>query len=552
MARRLLRYRATLAMAAMAALVSALGLGAGLVALGPAIQAILDEDAPGLPQAARNGAASLERFGVRIPDAWFDALPSDRFDALLLIVASLCALTVVGATANFLHSFLAQTLAERVVAGVRRDAFRRVEHMPLRRVLADGPADMVARIVNDAQRLTGGLLSLVDKGPAQVTRGFIALMAAIVLDWRSLAAIPVALVMGTIIRKLGKRVRRASRGAMEAQSALLASTTEALQALRVVKTSAAERVELGRFSRHNREYMRQILRARTAKALASPVLETMGIFVVGAWSLFFAKQIIEHGMDPSKFVAAMIALGVAAGSLKPLTSIVQEIQASKPAAGRLVELLDADVEWAPGGRRRARLARHARDIEFAGVRFTYPGADHPALDGVTLSIRHGETVAFVGGNGSGKTTLISLVPRLFDPDAGAVRIDGRDLREVDLRSLRRQIGVVTQEVALFKGTIASNIAYGAEAATPEKIAAAARLARAEEFILTKPGGYAAKVGEQGVTLSGGQRQRIALARAFLRDPAILLLDEATSMVDAESERQIAAAIGDFAQGRTGL
>lgn len=551
-ARRLLRYRGLLTVAGLAALVSAGGLGAGLLALAPALNNVLDEDAKSLPDLAREGAAGLTRIGITIPDAWFDALPTDRFDAVIWIVGSLIVLTIIGATANFVHSFLAQTLAERVVAGVRRDAFRRVVHMPLRTVLEGGPADLVARIVNDAQRLTGGLLALVDKGPAQVTKGFIALCVAIVVERRSLAALPVAALLAWIIRKLGKRVRRASRGAMEAQSALLASTTEALQGLRVVKTSAAERVELGRFSRHNREYMRQILRARTARALASPLIETICIVVVGVWFLVFAKEMIDQGMKPSKFLTAMIALGVAAGSLKPLTAIVQEIQASKPAAKRLAELVDAEVEFAPGAKRAARLGRHARTIEFEDVSFVYPGAEHPALDGVSLTIEHGETVAFVGGNGSGKTTLISLVPRLFDPSGGRVLIDGRPLSGVDLRSLRRQIGVVTQEVVLFKGTIASNIAYGAEGATPERIRDAARLARAEEFILGKPGGYEALVGEQGVTLSGGQRQRIAMARAFLRDPAILLLDEATSMVDADSERQIAAAISEFAQGRTVL
>lgn len=552
LARRLLRYRTLLVVAAVAAVVSAGGLGAGLLALAPALNNVLDSDAQGLPDMVRSAAAPLQAVGVTIPDSWFNLLPTDRFDAVLLIVATLIALTFIGATANFLHSYLAQTLAERVVAGVRRDAFRRVVHMPLRTVIADGPSDLVARIVNDAQRLTGGLLALLDKGPAQVTKGFIALCVAIVVERRSLAALPVAILLAWIIRKLGKRVRRASRGAMEAQSSLLAATTEALQGLRVVKTSAAERVEMGRFSRHNRDYMRQILRARTARALASPLIETVCIVVVGVWFLFFAKEIIDQGMKPSKFLTAMIALGVAAGSLKPLTSIVQEIQASKPAAKRLWDLLGADVEFTHGAERAEKLPRHARTIAFENVSFTYPGAEQPALDGVSLTIQHGETVAFVGGNGSGKTTLISLVPRLFDPDGGRVLIDGHPLTGVDLRSLRRQIGVVTQESVLFRGTIASNIGYGAEGATPEKIAAAARIARAEEFILRKPGGYEARVGEQGVTLSGGQRQRIAMARAFLREPAILLLDEATSMVDSDSERQIAGAIADFAQGRTVL
>jgi subfamily B ATP-binding cassette protein MsbA len=183
----------------------------------------------------------------------------------------------------------------------------------------------------------------------------------------------------------------------------------------------------------------------------------------------------------------------------------------------------------------------------------------PALDAVSLTIRHGETVAFVGPNGSGKTTLLSLIPRLLDPDQGSVLIDNRDIREVGIRSLRRQIGVVTQDTVLFRGSIRWNIAYGAAglgllAGDDEDrlVKRAAQAARAEEFILEKQGGYDAPIGEGGVGFSGGQRQRLTIARALSRDPAILILDEATSMVDAESEARIAEAIAEFSKGRTSL
>jgi ABC-type multidrug transport system fused ATPase/permease subunit len=195
-----------------------------------------------------------------------------------------------------------------------------------------------------------------------------------------------------------------------------------------------------------------------------------------------------------------------------------------------------------------KLARHGTDVRFEGVRFKYPGAERWAIGeqgGVTFAVEFGKTVAFVGPNGCGKTTLLSLIPRLFDPDEGTVRVDGRDIREVSVRSLREQIGVVTQDTVLFTGTIAENIAYGASGVTDEKIRDAARRARAEEFILAKPGGYEFTIGEGGSGLSGGQKQRLAIARAILRDPAILILDEATSMIDAESEAKIAEAIAEF-------
>jgi ABC-type multidrug transport system fused ATPase/permease subunit len=201
-----------------------------------------------------------------------------------------------------------------------------------------------------------------------------------------------------------------------------------------------------------------------------------------------------------------------------------------------------------------KLARHCESIRFDGVTFTYPRAERPALDQITLEIRHGQRVAIVGPNGSGKTTLLALVPRLFDPNpgSGAVLIDGRNIREVAVRSLRRQIGVVTQETVLFRGTIRGNVAYGADDASEERVVAAAKKARAHEFIAAMPKGYDTPVGEQGLTLSGGQRQRIAIARAILRDPSILILDEATSMIDADSEAKIAEALAEFASGRTCL
>ena len=555
-AKRMLRYRAMVIAAMVMAFLSAGGMGVGIMALVPVLTNILEDEGAPLAELAQKYSERLEGwFGVAAPQAWIDALPTDRFVSVVWIVVGLCVLTIVGAAANFLHAYWSVTLATRVVTGVRRDAFRSVVHLPMRSVVASGVNDIVSRIVHDTSKLSSGFMALVNKGPAQVTKGIAGFIAAVLVDWRSLGAIPVAVLLGWIIRKLGKVVKRASRGAMKAQSRLLAVTNESMQGLRVVKTHTTERYETGRFSLYNRELMRQQLRARTARALSGPLLESIAIFLLGAWSLFYAKQIIDGDMEAANFLAAIAGLAVAAGSLKPLSAIVQDIQTAAPAAVRIAELIDAEAESSAsrdGASRLPRLPRHKESLTFENVRLTYPGAERPALDGVSVDIRHGETVAFVGANGSGKTTLISLVPRVFDPDEGRVLIDGRDVRAHHLRSLRRQIGVVTQEVVLFRGTIASNIAYGAENVSREKIVEAATFARAHEFITQKPGGYDAPVGEQGVTLSGGQRQRIAIARAYLRNPSILLLDEATSMIDADSEAQITGALAEFSKGRTCL
>jgi ABC-type multidrug transport system fused ATPase/permease subunit len=564
-ARRMLRYRWLVGAAIVMAVLSAGSLGAGLVGLQPVLENVLSSGGRDLPQLATEWNA---RLGGRIPAEMIEALPRGRFTAVVWVVAGLGVLTLIGGTANFLHAYLSLTVVQRTVANIRRDAFHRVLRLPLKDVVAGGTTDRVSRIVGDTAALETGFNSLLSRALAQLTKGVAALVAAVVIEpWLTLSAIPVAFVVYRIIRTFGKRIRRASRSAMQSQALLYGAAVEALQGLRVVKVHTTERYEAGRFHRINKDVMRQMLRVRTARALASPLVEVLAVLVVGVLFLVAAKFVIDGRLDSTKVLLALGALGMAGASLKPLTGLTNDIQQSSAAAARIKELLDAMPE--PGhDSSLPRLPRHTVSIEFRDVTFTYPGAVRPSLNSIYLTIQHGERVAFVGPNGSGKTTLLALVPRLFDPDrpsaaeragahpeqelGGAVLIDGQDIRKFSVRSLRRQIGVVTQETVLFRGTIRSNIAYGAEDAGEEAVTAAAKRSRAHEFIENIPGGYDAVVGEQGLTLSGGQRQRIAIARAILRQPSILILDEATSMIDADSEARIADALLEFARGRTCL
>ncbi|HYE02373.1 MAG TPA: ABC transporter ATP-binding protein, partial [Phycisphaerales bacterium] len=464
------------------------------------------------------------------------------------------------AISNFLHSTCSLAVVSRTIADIRRAAFRHVVQLPLKTMAVGGPkagyqggaADAISRIVYDTATLGSGLSAMLSRGLAQVSKGGAALITAFALDWRlaSIAMI-VAPVLAAVIRRLGKRIKRASRSALEGQASMYRASAEALAGLRVVKVSTTENFEAARFRRINDEVVRQELRARTARALASPLVEALSLMVIGTLVLIAAKQIIRGDLEASNFFLVLGALGYAGAQLKPLTGIANDIQQASAAADRIMQLLRLETE--PGHERGLpRLARHARTIGFRHVTFSYAGAHAPALRDVDLTIPHAETVAFVGPNGSGKTTLLSLIPRLFDPDQGTVLVDDVDVRTVAVRSLRKQIGVVTQETVLFHGTIRANIAYGVPLASEDQIRDAARRARAEEFILARPDGYETMLGEGGAGLSGGQRQRLAIARAILRDPSILILDEATSMVDSESEAKIAEALGEFARGRTCL
>ena len=265
-----------------------------------------------------------------------------------------------------------------------------------------------------------------------------------------------------------------------------------------------------------------------------------------------AHLIFSKDQSPQLFMMALIALGAAANSLKPLATINNQINEGRAAAARLFELLAFAAEpTGPDARHDLPLlARHDRSIVFNDVTFRYTRQPQLTLDHLSLTVEHGQTVAIVGPNGSGKTTLVSLVPRLIEPQAGHVLIDGTDIARVRLSSLRRQISVVTQQTVLFEGTIADNIAYGRRFVSRQKVEAAAKAAFADEFIGQLPDGYDTVLSEQGEGLSGGQRQRIAIARAVLRDPAILILDEATSQIDTESERKINQALRGFRHGRT--
>ncbi|MCZ6735459.1 MAG: ABC transporter ATP-binding protein [Planctomycetota bacterium] len=546
--RQMLRNRATVAWAFVFALISASGLGVGLLTLGPMLRLILRGDS--LDQLARQ--FNEKEPWIRVPDEIIARLPPERFDGVVLIIFVIAVLTVLGGAANFMHQYLSQMLATKTIARIRQDTYRHVLHLPLSRVIARGPSEFVARIVRDAAELQRGFIAVTSKAVTQVLKGLAAFTAAMVFDWRlTLSAAVVAPLLLIVLRKLGKRIRRGTRGSLEAQEGLLRIATETLHGLRAVKANTGERHAARWFHRLNKAVVKQELRVRTARALTGPVVETLAVLILGSLAIFAAKQIIAGNLPFERFVLTLGSLAVAGASFRPLAGLVNEMHAAAAPAERLDEILSQQRE-AAGPLRLPNLSRHSKTIEFANVSFTYPGSDRPAVDRLTLTIAHGERLALVGPNGSGKTTLISLLPRLLEPDSGRVLIDGTDISTVNLTSLRRQFGVVTQETVLFRGSVAENIGFGAAAPSREQIIDAARRAHAEDFVLELPNGYDTDLAEQGASLSGGQRQRLAIARAILRDPSILILDEATSQIDAESEAQINAALAEFCQGRTAL
>lgn len=553
-AKYMLRYRRALFLALAGALLSGACFGMGITTFKPIMTAILGTE--------NQAGKSLHEWALQIdqsmhgwfPDSVVRTLPDTRFGSVLFFLGMLMILTLIGAAGKYLHNYYAMDAAMRAIANIRKAAFYRIVHLPLKTVVSTGTMDQISRIIRDANQLRNGFVALTSKAISEILKGAAALIVAFWIDWKlCLLAILGAPLLAVTVRLFSRRVQKASRRALSRSASLLALVAQSMQGIRVVKVHTAERHEVGRFSRENKALLAEELAMRQAKALASPVTETMTVFgtcILGAITTWYI--IGNDQLSGVEAFAGLFALGLAGATVRPLTQLSTDIHESAAAADRLGALLGQEIERSRGDKK-PRMAPHSQSIAFRGIRFTYPGAERPAIDRVSLVISHGETVAFVGPNGSGKTTLLSFIPRLFNPDEGVIEIDGVNISAVSRRSLRRQIGVVTQETVVFNDSIANNIAYGCEnGGTRAQIVEAARQAYADPFIQARPNGYDTVVGEQGTTLSGGERQKLAIARAILRNPRILILDEATSMIDADSEAQIAAALAAFSRNRTAL
>ena len=547
-AKQMLQWRGRLILAIALAVFSAMGLGVGLLSLGPALSLILNpESGQALPELATQFNAEKHIF--TIPQWLINDLPTSRFDGVVFILLGVGCLTIIGGVANFLHAYLSGWIAVHTIVRIRKQAFGHVLGLGLTRVLRSGASEFVSRIVRDAEALQVGLTVLMGKSIAHLSKGIVAFIVACVFDVRLVViALLVIPILAFVLQRIGRQIRKGSKTSLAVQQELLRISNEAVQGLRSVKVNTAERSIENTFSKENDSLIKAEMKVRIARALMSPLMEILSIIVLGSLAAIAAKSIIDGVLEFDRFLLAIGSLAVAGGSLRPLSGMVAQIQAAEAPAQRLQEMLQIPLEDEV---ERKELARHNHSIVFDGVTFRYDNNGDPSIDNVSLSINHGECVAVVGPNGSGKTTLLSMLPRLLTPEEGTILIDSQDIAGVDLHSLRSQIGVVTQETVLFRGTIAENIRFGTEA-TIEEVREAAEHAHAAEFIEAMDGQYEADVYESGTSLSGGQRQRLAIARAMLRDPAILILDEATSQIDTESEALINDTLDHFCESRTVL
>jgi ATP-binding cassette, subfamily B, bacterial MsbA len=501
---------------------------------------------------------------VRIRPVIKNWLPKDNYKTLVLLITAVMVTVAVKGLFQFLQDVLVADIMQLSLFDIRNLFFRRTMALELAKFSEGGTADLIARFTNDMESLSQGLSVVLSKMVREPLRVVSFLVGALVLNWR-LTCLTLILVPISVITtyRAGKIMKRAVRKSLESMSNIYKILQECLLGIKVVKAFTMERYERRRFYVETRALYKKSVRVATIDALSDPVLEFLslttvaiavltGSYLVLRKTIFinigFPLQLASKPMIIADLFTLYAMLAGIADPVRKLANVHSKLQRAAAASDRICTLMyrEPDVTDKPGA---IRMPRHRRVVEFDQVEFTYNGRDS-VLRGLSLSVNHGEAIALVGPNGCGKTTLMNLLPRFWDVNGGAIRLDGHDIRDVQMRSLRNQIGMVTQETILFRGTLAENISYGSRNASRDAIIAAAKRSYAHQFISALPDGYDTLIGEHGSGLSGGQRQRIALARAMLRDPAILILDEATSAVDIQDEALIRKAIEEFARGRT--
>ncbi|MDE0391186.1 MAG: lipid A export permease/ATP-binding protein MsbA [Rhodospirillales bacterium] len=477
-------------------------------------------------------------------------LEKDR-TLLIVVPVAVIGITLIRGVATYGQAVLMAFVGQRVIADLQSRVFAHILRFDLAFFQDTASGRLVSRLTNDVNMMRNAVSNALT-GMVKDSLTLLFLVGVMFeKDWKlALIACVVFPIAIYPIAKLGRRMRKVSTSALNELGLFTARLNEAFQGARHVKAYNREDFEAERTDRLIESVFRLIFKSHRVRAVASPLMETLGGIFVAVLILYGGWQVIEGALTPGAFFAFVTAMLLAYRPLKALANLNASLQEGLAASQRVFDLLDTEprIAEAPDARP-LRVAGGAVALE--NVRFTYPNGV-PALHDLSLDIPAGETVALVGPSGAGKSTVLNLIPRFYDVDEGAVRIDGLDVRAATIESLRDAVALVSQEAVLFDDTVRANIAYGRLDASEQDIQAAARAAGADSFIRELPNGYDTMIGEHGVKLSGGQRQRLSIARAMLKDAPILLLDEATSALDAESERQVQEALRRLMRGRTTL
>lgn len=470
-------------------------------------------------------------------------------DLLLMMPVAIIVLYLAKGICAYGQTYLMQYVGQRVITQFRIDLYSHLQRLSLSYYDRTPTGELMSRITNDVNQMQGAVSSVVT-GVLKDLFTILGLILVIVYrDWFlavfALGVFPLCIIP---LVKFGRRLRKISHRSQETMADVSVLLHETIGGARIVKGFCREEYEIGRFSDEAFRLFRLRMKDISTRAMSSPIMEFLGGIGIAGILTYGGWQVINGTSTPGTFFSFLTALILLYEPVKKLSSLNNEVQNGLAAAERVYRVLDevVEIDEMPGA---LELGTLKDRIEFSGVGFSYrPG--EKVLDGIDLVVPKGQVVALVGTSGGGKTTLVNLLPRFYEVSQGAIKIDGIDIRQVSLHSLRSQIAIVTQQIILFNDTVANNIAYGLSGATDEQIRAAADAAFATGFIEKLPQGFDTQIGESGVLLSGGERQRLSIARALLADRPVLILDEATSSLDTESEMYVQKALENLMAGRT--
>jgi subfamily B ATP-binding cassette protein MsbA len=495
------------------------------------------------------GTEILEPWPLKyVIDHLFDGNP---FAVIRMAVMGVAAIAVGAAASSCLQNYLTTTVGQQVMHDLRLVLYHHIHRLSLAEHDETRTGDLISRVTSDIQTIqdfvTSALLGILTNALTLI--GIVGVM--LYLNWRfTLISLSIAPLLFIVIYVFTRRIKKASRDVRKKEGELLSIVQEVFSSIRVVKAFAREEYEQRRFEAQSLDNVETTLRARNIKMMLPPVVEI--ILATGTCLMLWygARLVLSGGLTAGSLVMFLLYLGKMYKPMKDLSKMTDAVAKAGVSLERIREVLD--TESGVRDRPRARKAsRFTGAIAFDTVSFAYR-PDHVILNDVSFAIEPGQIAAFVGPTGGGKSTIINLVARFYDPVSGTVSIDGTDIRQYTMKSVREQISFVLQETLLFHAPIWQNIAYGRPAATRADIIGAAVTANADEFITQMPEGYDTMVGERGVTLSGGQRQRIAIARAVIRDTRILVMDEPTSGLDSQSEQVVFEALGRLMEGKTSI
>ncbi|MEW4340799.1 lipid A ABC transporter ATP-binding protein/permease MsbA [Vibrio diabolicus] len=481
-------------------------------------------------------------------DEGFGNAESDFLRTLPLIIF---AMMFVRGISGFVSTYCLSWVSGNVVMQVRRMVFNHFMHMPVSYFDKEKTGNLLSRITYDSEQVSAAtsqaLVSIVREGASII--GLLVLM--FYNSWQlSLVLFAVAPVVAWGIGVVSKRFRKISKNMQTMMGNVTASAEQMLKGHKVVLSYGGQDIERKRFEKVSNQMRQQSMKLVTAQAAANPIIQMIASLAIVAVLYLASIDSIKEQLTPGTFTVVFSAMFGLMRPLKALTNVTSQFQRGMAASQTLFALIDLEPEKNEG---KLTVERANGDVSVKNVSFTYTGAEKPALENVSFDIPRGKTVALVGRSGSGKSTIANLFNRFYDVDSGSITLDGHDIREYELKNLRQQFALVSQNVHLFNDTIANNIAYATdgkyERSDIEKVA---KLAHAMEFISKMDDGLDTMIGENGASLSGGQRQRVAIARALLRDAPVLILDEATSALDTESERAIQAALDELQKDKTVL